>query len=79
MARGRVFGHIQANLVDFLKNLTQKRVGVRHPSGSAPDFLIITLGLRTMNYIGLVCVQDNFKIHCLILSRPTKLPYLNYF
>ena len=31
VARGRVFRHIQANLGDFLKNLAQKRVGVRPP------------------------------------------------
>ena len=29
MARTRVFRHIQASLGDFLKNLAQKRVGVR--------------------------------------------------
>ena len=29
VARGRVFRHIWANLGDFLKNLAQKRVGVR--------------------------------------------------
>ena len=31
--------------------------------------------LNLKNYI--VCVQNNFKIHC--LSRPTKLPYLKLF
>ena len=36
VAQGPVFGHIQANFGDFLKNLAQKRVGPPLSSGSAP-------------------------------------------
>ena len=50
------WAYIQANLGDFLKNLTQKRVGVRAlPSGYAPVLCAYVVYLLLLVHMWYIC------------------------